>query len=57
MVNNVALQQEGPRFDSQFNQGCLSVKNLYILPVHVWVSAGSSGFILQFKNMQVNQLF
>ncbi len=47
MVSTVALQQEGPGFDTW-----LSMWNLYVLPVTVWVPSGNASVLPQSKDMQ-----
>ncbi|MEQ2203141.1 hypothetical protein XENOCAPTIV_025376 [Xenoophorus captivus] len=49
--STVALQQEGPGFDSRL--GGLSAWSLHVLPVHAWVLTGDSGFLPQSKDMPV----
>lgn len=52
VVSTVALQAEGPGFESTGLSRCLSVWRLHALPVSVWVSC-EYPFLPQSKDMHV----
>ncbi len=52
MVSTVSSKQGGPVFDTRLEED-LSVWSLHVLSVFAWISPGFSGFLPQFKDMQV----